>query len=290
MAGSGKNGDDQAALWNGPAGQTWVEAQDTLDQMLGPLEDLLVEVAAAKPRAAVLDVGCGTGSTILAVRRRLGAESRCVGIDISQPMLDSARGRAERAAAPVSFICADVEQHAFDPASFDLIISRFGVMFFADPVRALSNLRRAARADAELCFIVWRSASDNPFMTTAEQAAAPILPRAPAPASDAPGQFAFADAHRVRGLLEASGWSDIDIRPLDVECTFPEEDLVRYLTRLGPVGRALREADEATKARVLALVRPAFDRFVHADTVRFSAACWQISARAAAVKEQSPAG
>lgn len=272
--------DEQTALWNGTAGQSWVEAQDTLDRMFRPLEQLLVEAAAARPRAGVLDVGCGTGSTIIAVQGRLGAGCRCVGVDISQPMLASARSRAERAALAVSFVCADAEQHRFDAGSFDLFISRFGVMFFADPVRALTNLRHAARDDAELCFIVWRSAGDNPFMTTAEHAVTGILPPTPAPAPDAPGQFAFADAPKVRRLLEASGWQAIDIRPLDVECTFPEQDLLRYVTRLGPVGRALREADEATRARVLARVRPAFDRFVHGDTVRFDAACWQIGARA----------
>jgi SAM-dependent methyltransferase len=282
MTGSGKNKEEQIAAWNGASGQTWVEAQDTLDQMFRPLEELLVEVAAAKPRAAVLDVGCGTGSTIIAVAQRLGDASRCVGVDISQPMLDSARSRAERVGAPASFVCADAEQHAFEPGSFDLLISRFGVMFFDDPVRALTSLRRAARDAAELCFIVWRAPSDNPFMTAAERAAAAILPPMPARDLDAPGQFAFADAHKVRRFLEASGWTEIDIRPLDVECTFPERDLMRYATRLGPVGRVLRDADEQTKARALALILPAFEPYVDGALVRFRAACWQVGARAGA--------
>ena len=145
------------------------------------------------PERRVLDVGCGTGSTTLAVARLLGAKGRCTGIDISEPMIAAARARAEREGTPASFIRADAQTHAFEPASFDMIISRFGVMFFDDSVRAFANLRRAARDDAELRFIAWRSAAENPFMTTAERAAAPLLPNLPARRPDAPGQFAFAD-------------------------------------------------------------------------------------------------
>lgn len=279
MADAHENENEQTALWNGTAGQAWVAAQQTLDAMFAPIEERLVAVAAARPRRAVLDVGCGTGSTIIAIQKELGAACRCVGVDISRPMLDSARRRAAREDAPVSFVCADAEQYAFDPQGFDLIVSRFGVMFFADPVRALSNLRRAARDGAELCFIVWRSPADNPFMTTAERAAAALLPAMPPRDPDAPGQFGFADRGKVRRILEASGWAEIDIRPLDVECAFPAPELERYVTRLGPLGRILHDADEPTRTRVLAAVLPAFEPYVQGATVRFNAACWQIGAR-----------
>jgi ubiquinone/menaquinone biosynthesis C-methylase UbiE len=280
MKASSTSGDEQTTLWNGTAGRAWVEAQDALDQIFEPFEALLVETVAARPRARVLDVGCGTGSTTLAFKRRLGTACQCVGIDISEPMLESARTRAARAGTSAEFICESAETHAFEPGSFDMIVSRFGVMFFEDSVRAFSNLRRAARNGADLCCIAWRSPAENPFMTAAERAAADILPNIPVREPDAPGQFAFADSNRVARILEQSGWTDIDIRPLDVQCTFAEADLVRYITRLGPVGRLLRDADDATKARVLAVVRPAFDPYVHGATVRFDAACWKISGRA----------
>jgi SAM-dependent methyltransferase len=179
----------------------------------------------------------------------------------------------------VSFVCADAERHPFEPASFDVLVSRFGVMFFADAPQAFKNLRRAARDGAELCFIAWRSAAENPFMTTAERAAAALLPSMPARDPDAPGQFAFADSNRVARLLADSGWSEVDLQPLDVECSFAEKDLLRYVTRMGPLGRLLQQADESTKERVLAVVRPAFEPFVHGDEVRFDAACWRIGAR-----------
>ncbi len=270
--------DEQAALWNGVSGQSWVESQSVLDRMFLPFEELLVEAASAKPRTSVLDVGCGTGSTTLAIQKRLGAGCRCLGIDISEPMLARARARAEEANSPAGFLCADAEQQAFEQGSFDLIVSRFGVMFFDDSVRAFENPRRAARTGAELCAIAWRSPAENPFMTAAERAAGPLLPNLPARAPDAPGQFRFADANLVQRILEQSGFRNIAIQPIDLECSFPEPNLLGYIARFGPLGRFLPTLDEPTKARVLAAVRPAFEPFVHDNTVRFNAACWKLAA------------
>jgi hypothetical protein len=195
-------------------------------------------------------------------------------------MIVAARARAEQESLPAGFIRADAQIHAFEPASFDMLISRFGVMFFDDPVQAFANLRSAATDDADLRFIAWRSAAENPFMTTAEHAAAPLLPDIPARRSDMPGQFAFADQSRVYRILEESGWTGIEIRPIDVACVLPEKELVRYLTRLGPVGRILHETDEQTRNQVIETVRAAFDPYVHGAEVRYNAACWMISARA----------
>lgn len=271
---------EQSVLWNGQAGRAWVEAQAVLDQMFKPLEELLVEVARAQHRDRVLDVGCGTGSTTLAVARSLGGRVDCVGVDISEPMIVAARARAEREATSASFVLADAETHAFESASFDLIISRFGVMFFEDSVRAFANLRRAAKAGGELRFIAWRSPAENPFMTAAERAVAPLLPDLPPRQPNAPGQFAFADPQRVRRILEESGWEGIDIRPLDVRCRLPEKDLMGYLARLGPLGRVLPELDENTRARVLEVARAAFESYVQGDWVSYDAACWSVGARA----------
>jgi SAM-dependent methyltransferase len=230
----------------------------------------------------VLDVGCGTGATTLAVARLLAsAKGDCVGIDISEPMIAAARERARREGFPATFICADAQRHAFAPASFDMIISRFGVMFFDSPVQAFENLRQAARGGAALRALAWRSPAENPFMTTAERAAAPLLPDMPARQPGAPGQFAFADSERVSSILEESGWTGVDIQPMDVECAMPEKDLHGYFTRLGPVGLMLQEeSDERKRAQVIGAVRAAFEPFVRGGEVRFTAACWMIGAQA----------
>jgi SAM-dependent methyltransferase len=264
--------DDQALLWNGPAGQAWVDAQQLLDETLKPFEDLLVaEVSGGR----VLDVGCGTGSTTLAVARR--AEG--VGVDVSAPMIAAARARAEAERSTATFVCADAATHAFEPATFHTIMSRFGVMFFSDPVAAFTNLRRATTQGADLRFVAWRSPAENPFMTTAERAVGPILPPLPPREPDAPGQFAFADEHRVERILAQSGWSEIELEPIDVVCSFPASGLLQYATRLGPVGRVLQEVDDATRARAIDMLQDAFAPFVQGDTARFTAACWWVSAR-----------
>ncbi|MFE7071752.1 class I SAM-dependent methyltransferase [Streptomyces sp. NPDC057620] len=290
------HGDDgeQAARWNGTAGHAWVESRAVLDELFRPFEDLLVEAAVTERASRVLDVGCGTGSTTLAVARRLGTWGRCVGVDLSEPMITVARTRAGQEGGQsaqdgqeggnedtrASFVLADAQDHPFEPGTFDLVVSRFGVMFFNDSVEAFTNLRRAVRDDGGLRFITWRGPADNPFMTTAERAAAPFMPNLPARRPDGPGQFAFADPDRVRRVLEESGWTGVDIRPLDVDCTLPESALVPYFTRLGPLGLVLREADERTRAGLVETVRAAFDPYVRGAEVRFTAACWTVGARA----------
>jgi len=272
--------DDQRALWNGVAGHAWVDAQQVLDGMLQPFEDLLVDAVAAGAPLHVLDVGCGTGSSTLAMARRLGTDGRCTGIDISEPMIALARERAAVERSRAEFVCADAQTHAFAPAQFDRLISRFGVMFFDDPVRAFANLRRAARDGAELQCVVWRKAADNPFMTTAERAAAPLLPNLPPRTPGAPGQCSFADRDHVDGILRASSWGAVDIAPLDRPCALPTAALRRYVARLGPVGRVLHDTAEPLRSRVIDAVVAAFAPYVHGDEVRFVAACWMIRARA----------
>lgn len=268
---------DQAALWNGTAGHAWVDGQDLLDRLFAPFELLLVEGACAQAAREVLDIGCGTGSTTVAVAHALGNAARCTGVDISTPMIEAARARAGWEGASADFILADAETHRFEQNRFDRIVSRFGVMFFGDPVAAFAKLRRSARRGAALDMIAWRSAGDNPFMTAAERAAAPLLPCLPARKPGEPGQFGFADPERVRFILEQSGWSGVEIRPLDIPCAMPEAELERYFTRLGPLGRVIDQVDAAIRERLVEVVRAAFQPYVHEGEVRFTAACWRIA-------------
>jgi len=272
---------DQAALWNGAAGQAWVDAQAILDRMFASFEPMLVDACVAAGGGRVLDVGCGTGAVTLAVARALGAEGRCTGVDVSAPMIALARQRAAEAGSTAEFLAADAARCPFAPATFDAIVSRFGVMFFDDAVAAFAHLRAAARPGATLRCVVWRDAAENPFMTTAERAAAPLLPGLAPRRADGPGQFAFADPAHVRTVLAQGGWRDIAIAPVDVACTFAASALPMYVARMGPVARCLETlADAALRERVAAVVEAAFAPFVQGDVVRFDAACWRVEARA----------
>src|SRR5438477_6331618 len=184
---------DQAALWNGSSGGAWVEMQDVLDRVLAPFATLLIKEAALDEGGRALDVGCGAGATTISIARHLGPRGLCVGVDISEPLLEVAKERAiaEKLGA-AAFVQADAQTYAFEPGRFDSVVSRFGVMFFDDPEAAFVNIRRAARSDAKLAFVAWRSPAENPFMTTAARAAEPLLPNLSRPEVGAPGQFAFA--------------------------------------------------------------------------------------------------
>jgi len=266
--------DEQRELWNGTAGQAWVAVQDITDTTFAPLARLLA--AEARPGERVLDVGCGAGATTRALAEAVGADGQATGVDISVPLIEAARAHASSA----DYVVADAGTYAFADGAYDLVTSRFGVMFFADPVAAFANLRRATRSGGRLRAITWRAPTENPFMTAGMRAARPLLPDLPEPPPDGPGQFAFADAARVEGILEAAGWSAAAHAPLDVELAMPVEALDTYLTRLGPLSRILPTLEPARRDDVMDAVRAAFDPFVRDGSLHFAVACWTVRATA----------
>ncbi|MFD9697658.1 class I SAM-dependent methyltransferase [Lentzea sp. NPDC059081] len=262
---------EQAAWWD-TAGHGWARVQDIVGLILRPYQDLLVETALTGPRRRVLDVGCGTGGTTRALAEATGAD--CVGVDISESMLAAARehGGAE-------FVRADAQVHTFDEP-FDLVVSRFGVMFFDDPAAAFHNLLRTTIPGGDLCFVTWRTADDNPFMTTASQVAASLAPGAPAPDPDGPGPFSLADAGKTRRMLETAGWTEVGVEAVDRVCRMPEDLLIPYLSNMGPVARALAAAPESERAGLVESVRGAFDGFAHDGEMRIPGGVWRVTASA----------
>ena len=273
---------DQEELWNGPGGKAWVRAQALLDAAFTPFEKILVETATAAGAVRVLDIGCGTGATTLAMSEALGPDAHCLGLDISGTMITHARKRAAETGSKADFIVADAQTHPFEANHFDMITSRFGVMFFEDPVAAFRNLNRAAAPGANMVLFSWRDPAENPFMTAAEAGARPLLPGLPEREPNARGQFGFADSARVERILSEAGWQDVTTEKLDVECRFPLSAMDLYVSLMGPVGYAMAQGvDEATKEKVIEVVRAAFMEFAVGDEIVFTAACWKTAARAA---------
>ena len=268
----------QVEYWNGGAGDTWVALQERIDRQLDPLGR--AALAALGPRAGehILDVGCGAGQTTLQLADAVGPGGRVIGIDISQPLLAAADKRKKD--ARVSFVRADAQTYAFGQV-FDAIFSRFGVMFFADPVQAFANLRRSLKPRGRLAFVCWRAEAENPIMTVPLAAAAKHLPPLPPPGDpDAPGPFAFADRVRLARILEAAGYGAIAIAPHDEDIGGNDRSATLELAlRLGPLGRLLREHPEQTAA-VVDAVRDALERFIVDGVARLPSATWIATATA----------
>lgn len=274
--------------WTSTAGNAWVGVQDLTDRIYEPVErlltdevELLLTEEAERGRVSrVLDVGCGTGASTVAIARRLGPAAEVAGIDISEPMVEAARRRAGKTGVEVRFELANAQTRRFAEGAFDLVVSRWGLMFFGDPVAAFSNLGRAAKGGGFRA-IVWRSHTENPFMTVAEEAAAPLLPGfEPRRGDESPGQFALADQRATSRLLEAAGWQQVELRPVDLTCSLPETELVRYFTGLGPLARHLDELPpNEIPENLVETVRDAFSPYVERGEVSFNAACWMIEAR-----------
>lgn len=272
---------EQAEFWNGIAAERWVRHQARLDRALEPFGEAALDRLAIAPGQSVLDVGCGTGGTLLSIVRRLGGQGHVVGVDLSGPML--ARARERTFALPlVELVEADATAYAFGPR-FDALFSRFGVMFFADPVLAFSALRRTLRAPGRLGFVCWQAFEDNPWLHVPLSAARSLLTEPP-PANDphAPGPFAFADPSRVRDLLGRAGYSDIGIEAFRSPVLMSEEGLeaaVDFTFQTGPTARLLAEQPEPLRQLARERIREQLARFAAGERVALEGAAWLVSAR-----------
>jgi SAM-dependent methyltransferase len=278
---------DQIIYWNGEAGRRWAERDDFMARLLAPLADALLDYAGIEGSQRALDIGCGGGSQSVALAQRLGAGASVLGVDISTPLLEVARRKTDSVGsghARLDFLQADAADYAFAAASFDLLFSRFGVMFFTDPETAFSNLRQALRPDGRLVFCCWQSLADNDWVRIPLQAALPHVPAPVIPDPSEPGPFAFADADRVRRILQSSGFCAIEIHSHRPRINFGESpsvlDSAREITLIGPVSRLVIEQPAKTLEAVYASVAEALEPFYQQGQLSLPGAVWFVSAKA----------
>jgi ubiquinone/menaquinone biosynthesis C-methylase UbiE len=274
---------DQIAYWNGPGGQRWTNRQPVQDVLLAPVLEILLERAAAKAGDRILDVGCGCGSTTIALAQSIAPTGFALGLDVSAPMLAQARQLAPKA-LPLDFVVADATVYPFDPGSFDLLISRFGVMFFAEPTLSFANLHRALRPSGRLVFICWREPRENPWMMTPLQAVYKHVPRLPQVSPDDPGPFSFASEERVRRILSQAGFVGIEMEPrqlsLDLAIGRGLDVAVATGLEMGPANRALEGHPESVRAAARESVREALMPFLRGQSVPLEGSIWIVTARA----------
>lgn len=269
----------QVSDWNGRNGESWVANQARLDAMLE-----VFGAAAAGER--VLDIGCGAGASSLALAGCVGPAGHVLAVDISAPLIDRARAVAP-ADSPVTFLLADAAHAALPAGGFDLVFSRFGVMFFDDPVSAFANLRHAMRPGARLVFVCWRQAAENDWVRLPMGAMAGILPPQAPPDPQAPGPFSFGDRGRVAGILAEAGFADTVIAPFDHEIPFGQgatreaavDDALEMAFQVGPLSRALAGQPDDVRARAATAARRAFAARPGTHAVLIDGAAWIVTTR-----------
>ena len=273
---------DQVAYWNGPAGQRWAERQTAQDIVLKPIADLVIDRAKLKPGERVIDVGCGSGATAIAFAREVAPSGHVLGVDISGPMLERARQSAPKD-LPVDFVLADATVYPFEPASFDVLASRFGVMFFADPALSFANMRRHCGLGPAGLRLLARAAG-KPVLHGA--AAGRLQARAKTAAAGAGRSrpFAFASEARVRRILDAAGFTRIEMEacPLSLDAAIGRglDGAVQGAFEIGPVSRALDGQPEELRKAAAASIREALTPFAKGDAVLLPASIWIVTARA----------
>jgi SAM-dependent methyltransferase len=274
--------EDQIKFWNDKAGQDWTELQERMDANLSGIHEALMAFASPAPGMAILDVGCGTGTTSMALARIAGPKGEVTGVDISRPMLGLARQRAGQAGLKIDFAEADAATQPFAP-EHDLIFSRFGVMFFDDPTGAFANIKTALKAGGRLAFVCWRTPPENQWASAPLAAAKPFLPEQLPPDPLAPGPFAFADSQRVKDILGKVGFGYVTVGKYDGVMAMGRDmdSVAAQILRIGPLSRAVGEADQNARARIVEAVRAALEKFrASSGEIAPPTACWLVSARA----------
>jgi SAM-dependent methyltransferase len=271
----------QIEYWNGPAGERWVRLAESQDRMLAGIGRAALDACDIKPGHSVLDTGCGSGSTTLEIARRVGAGGRVLGVDISGPMLGLARSRlGDNPEARVTLENRDVATFPFEAETFDRVFSRFGVMFFVDPVAAFTNIRSGMKSGGKLAFVCWQSMEANPWQGIPFEIALRYLPAPPPSDPRAPGPLAFAEPDWVREILTGSGFVDVEIADAPIKLPIEKDAAIsaEKLVQLGPVYRLIGEEAPDIKAKITDEVREAIAPYQTENGIQIDAGTWIVTA------------
>ena len=270
---------EQAAYWNGPGGEGWLAAYQRIQRAIGDIGDVGLAAAAPRQGEHVIDIGCGTGDTTAALARAVGLTGHLLGVDISETLITAARAhRLDNA----TFVVGDAATHPFQAGHYDLVFSRFGVMFFADPVAAFRNIRRALKPAGRLVFIAWRSPQENPWATVPVLAAQPFLPPQQRPGPEEPGQFSFGDRARVERILGEAGFGAPSFEPIDRQIWMGDSvaEVAAGAGKFGPLARAFAAAEPAAIEKAKQAIAEVLAPHEGPDGVRLPGACWLVQANA----------
>ena len=283
MSDTGAMGQQQKAFWNSEATRRWVTEQASIDRLMAAVTEAALTAAAPKLGEAVLDIGCGTGSTLLRLAKAIGPEGSALGVDISAQQLDLARQRiADSGMTNARVALDDAATHAFPPAEFDLAFSRYGVMFFPDPIAAFRNIRRGMKPGGRLALAVFRPAADNPWTSGPLAAIRHLVTFPPPPGPEEPGQFSWGDPMRVRRILEGAGFLNVALTPFDTPFTLGANaaEAAEFAMFIGQGARLLHGVTDSVRDAARTALQAFLKPREGPDGVRLSAGLWLVSGQA----------
>jgi SAM-dependent methyltransferase len=272
---------DQAAYWNGAGGRHWTDRQELQDQVLAPVSQALFGRTNIALGERVIDIGCGCGATTLEAASHAGPSGHALGLDVSGPMLARARERTPPGAS-AEFIEADATVYPFAPGGADLLMSRFGVMFFAEPGLSFANMRKALKPGGRVAIACWRAPRENPWMLLPLQAAVRHVPRLPELGPEDPGAFSFADPGRVARIFAEAGFASLAMDPVDLQLDLAVgrglEGAVESALEIGPASRAMQDQPEDLRIVATQAIREALAPHLQGDRIPLAGAIWIVTA------------